>query len=102
MDLTEYRKRFEQANKDFDLFQKEFLLKQGIMVRDSAIRRTPVDTGYLRTSWYVGNERKEKKKYQSGEKEGSYYKKTIQPADIRSIGTSKSINVGNNAYYALI
>lgn len=97
MDLKEYMKRFDESKKELKQFQKEFLLKQAISIRNEAQRRTPVDTGALRSSWYVGNEEYELK----SNRKGKITKKTISEADIRSVGRKMSVVIGNGQEYAL-
>lgn len=55
MDLTlkEYKKRLIQAKKDLKGFNSTFLIKEATKINNKAKRRTPVDTGALRSSWKV-------------------------------------------------
>ena len=96
MDLKEYMRRFDTATRGLKQFQKQFLLKQAISIRDEATRRSPTKTGALKASWYVGNEKFE---LQANGK-GKITKKTISEADIRSVGRKMSVVIGNGQEYA--
>ena len=96
MDLKEYMRRFDTANRGLKQFQKQFLLKQAISIRDEATKRSPTKTGALKASWYVGNEKFE---LQANGK-GKITKKTISEADIRSVGRKMSVVIGNGQEYA--
>lgn len=96
MDLKEYIERFDTATRGLNQFKKQFLLKQAISIRNEAQRRTPVDTGALKASWYVGNEKFELQ----ANRKGKITKKTISEADIRSVGRKMSVVIGNGQEYA--
>lgn len=96
MDLKEYMRRFDTATRGLKQFQKQFLLKQAISIRNEATRRSPTKTGALKASWYVGNEKFELQ----ANKKGKITKKTISEADIRSVGRKMSVVIGNQQEYA--
>lgn len=45
------------AKEDFQIWLKMFLLEQAQRVVALGKPRTPVDTGYLRNSWYIGSQK---------------------------------------------
>lgn len=96
MDLKEYMRRFDTATRGLKQFQKQFLLKQAISIRNEATRRSPTKTGALKASWYVGNEKFELQ----ANRKGKITKKTISEADIRSVGRKMSVVIGNQQEYA--
>jgi Bacteriophage protein of unknown function (DUF646). len=96
MELKEYIRRMGIVNNDFQKFKKQFLLQQAISIRNEAIRRTPVDTGALRSSWYVGNEKFELKT----SKKGKVRKFSESEASIKSVGINMTVVIGNSQKYA--
>lgn len=51
MDLKEFIKNMEEVVEGYDVFLESFLTKEGIKIINEAKKRTPVDTGALRSSW---------------------------------------------------
>lgn len=51
MELNEFIKNMEKTVEGFDVFLESFLIKKSIKITNEAKRRTPVDTGALRSSW---------------------------------------------------
>lgn len=89
--FNQFVEDMREAYEDFDDWLKQFLLQRAYSVINRAKRRTPVDTGFLRLSYYVGD--------------SSYIGETgiVQRASIdsvRVIGNQLYVEVGNGAEYA--
>ena len=59
-DFKEYEKwvkQLEIATSTFEVFLKQFLLQMAQRVVARGKPRTPVDTGFLRNSWYIGDQK---------------------------------------------
>lgn len=59
-DFKEYTKWLENlgiAKTEFKVWLKTFLLQQAQRVVAAGKKRTPVDTGFLRNSWYIGSQK---------------------------------------------
>ena len=54
-DFVEYSKNFKKLLPEFEIFLKEWMLKQSDILLTKTKARTPVDTGNLRNSWSSGN-----------------------------------------------
>ena len=55
-EYSEYVQKLGIAKTEFRIWLKTFLLQQAQRVVRAGKRRTPVDTGFLRNSWYIGNQ----------------------------------------------
>lgn len=58
-DYNEYKEWCKKLNiptSDFRLWLKKFLLQEAQRVVAAGRPKTPVDTGYLRNSWYIGKQ----------------------------------------------
>lgn len=113
-DYREYLKWVKNigiAKKDFHNWLKQFLLQEAQRVVAKGKPRTPVDTGYLKNSWYIGNQKitqKDKVDSQgniiystkSGRamKEIDWSKSDI--ANIKVVGNYLEIEIGLSAEYA--
>jgi hypothetical protein len=53
--FEQYAKGLENAEKEFDKFLSDFLLKQAVIALRLVRPNTPVDTGTLRRSWGISN-----------------------------------------------
>lgn len=49
-----FRDKFERLSNEFEIFLKQFLIKQALDVLAKTKRKPPVDTGLLRNSWTIG------------------------------------------------
>ena len=110
-EFKEYVKKFEKLQQEFNLFLRKFLLEQAQRAIGVIKKRTPVDTGYLRESWIIGNEAKvikgytiyngagkSKLKYKSSYDSAFAQQATID--DIQYNGTDLVVVIGNIAEYA--
>lgn len=73
-DLIKYRENFLKLEADYRSWLERFLRDQAISFVKKAQRRTPVDTGFLKSNWTFSN--------------------------FRWIGNTLSVDVYNDAYYA--
>ena len=102
-----YFKDFEKATDEFDSFLRKFLLQMAYRVIARVKPRTPVDTGFLREAWFVGDEAKAIKagKHKA---DGSIYSSNYASAfaskasldSVKVKGNSLEIVIGNIAEYA--
>lgn len=101
-DYKEYErwvKKLGIIKDDFDLWLKQFLLEQALRVIALGKPRTPVDTGYLRNSWYIGNQQiVQKENYETGQAEIDTSQSDI--ASIAVIGNTLEVEIGLGADYA--
>ena len=56
-EFSEYVQALGIATSDFRIWLKTFLLKEAQRVVSNGKKLTPVDTGYLRNSWYIGSQK---------------------------------------------
>ena len=54
-EFVELRDKFVKMDKEFDSFLYDFLLQEGLRVLAKTKENTPVDTGYLRNMWQLGD-----------------------------------------------
>ena len=106
-DYSQFEKlvnNFDKMTNEFDTFIRKFLLQMAYRTLARAAKRTPVDTGFLREAWYVGNESKRIKYNESSGQFGSDYASAFaQKATLDSvkvIGDSIEVVIGNIAEYA--
>lgn len=95
MDLTQirrYQRNFEKAKTEFKDWLADFLIKEGYKVVTLAKERTPVDTGALRASWSVGDQKLKKETGADGKIIGNIDKEA----------TTRSLKVDGNTYYVTI
>lgn len=101
-DYKEYEKWVEKLGimkDDFQLWLKMFLLEQAQRVIEKGKPRTPVDTGYLRNSWYIGSQKiVQKENYETGKAEIDTSKSDIASIDI--VGDYLQVEIGLGADYA--
>lgn len=101
-DFKQYEKWVDQlgvAKNEFDLFLKQFLLEMAQRVVAKGKPRTPVDTGFLRNSWYIGSQHIEQDIHQ--ETGMAVIDKTKSDiASIAIIGNTMYVEIGLYAYYA--
>lgn len=99
-DYDEYIKWIEKlgiAKSDFRLWLKQFLLKEAQRVISKGKPRTPVDTGFLRNSWYIGSQRIVQD-IKSGKATINKSKSDI--ASIKVVGDVLQVVIGLSADYA--
>lgn len=95
MDLTQIRRfqrNYEKAKTEFKDWLADFLIKEGYKVVNLAQGRTPVDTGALRASWAVGDQKIKKVVGEDG--------KVV--AEIEQQATRESLKIAGNIYYVTI
>lgn len=73
-EYSEWIKKLGETEEDFRSWLESFLLQEAYRVLAKGKPRTPVDTGYLKSSWYVG--------------------------EIEWIGHNLQVEIGLNAEYA--
>ena len=101
--FEEYVKNFEKATDEFDNFLRKFLLQMAYRVIARVRPRTPVDTGFLRESWFVGDEAKVIKEGNDGKFTSNYSSAFASKASLDSVkvkGNTLEIEIGNIAEYA--
>lgn len=101
--FEKYVKDFEKATNEFDEFLRSFLLQMAYRVIARVKPRTPVDTGFLREAWFVGDEAKVIKSGDDGKFTSDYSSAFASKASLDSvkvIGNSLQIVIGNIAEYA--
>lgn len=98
----EYEKWVERlgiVKEDLQEWLRGFLLEQAQRVITAGKERTPVDTGYLRNSWYIGSQHIEQKEnYATGGAEIDWSKSDV--ANISVIGDYLQVEIGLSADYA--
>ena len=108
-DYDEYKQWAEKFNimtSEFRLWLKQFLLQEAQRVVAKGKRRTPVDTGYLRNSWYIGNqqitqiESKRKGTSKSGNTKMQIDSKNSDVLSIKLINNVLQVEIGIGADYA--
>ena len=108
LDFSQYAKWVNQigvAKEDFELFLKQFLLEMAQRVVARGKPRTPVDTGFLRNSWYIGSQNIEQYETDEVNEETGHKKYAIDEtkSDISSIGIigkTLYVEIGLGAEYA--
>lgn len=96
-DFKQYEKWVKQlgvAQKEFDFFLKQFLLEMAQRCIARTKQRTPVDTGALRNSWSIGNQKIELKETGGTSKSG---KEAVTINEDKSDITSIVV-IGNTMY----
>ena len=87
------------AKNEFDIFLKQFLLEMAQRVISRGKFRTPVDTGYLRNSWYIGSQNIEQLIHpETGMAIIDKTKSDI--ASISVVGNTMYVEIGLSAEYA--
>lgn len=110
-EFSEWAKKFGIAKSDFRLWLKQFLLQEAQRVVAKGKRRTPVDTGFLRNSWYIGSQKIQQKDKTTKSGKTVYSKKSgkamqvidMEKSDITSIkvvGDVLQVEIGLGAEYA--
>lgn len=95
MDLTEikrYQRNFEKCRTNFKEWLANFLIKEGYKVVTLTKYRTPVQTGALRASWTVGDQKIKKEVGKDGKIVGG----------IEREATARSLQVDGQTYYVTI
>ncbi|MEE0775877.1 MAG: HK97 gp10 family phage protein [Bacillota bacterium] len=121
--FEEFEKYLNRMADGFETFLRKFLLKEALRVLRDTKRNTPVDSGYLRNSWYIGDaevalysrEVKKKtaiKRHKKGEKKNKKWRVkpalrfssvTLQEATINSVrksGDNLIVDIYNPVEYA--
>lgn len=102
-EFIKYKDKIEKMSKQYDIFIREFLLKQALDLIRKAKQKTPTDTGLLKNSWSVGSEaialrfKNGKYKKVSGI---SAFEKEPSVDDITKEGEYLKITVSNPTEYA--
>ena len=109
-EFVEYVKKLNKTEEDFTTWLKQFLLKEAQRVVRLAKQRQravgAIDTGFMINSWVIGNEAKvlkanSKGKYTaSGVSYDSAFAKEASIEDIKVVGNSFEVTIGNTAEYA--
>ena len=99
-DYKEYVKwvqKLGMAEKDLQVWLKGFLLEQAQRVVAKGKKLTPVDTGFLRNSWYIGNQ-KIVQNVSDGEATIDTEKSDV--LSIQVVGNYLQVEIGLGAEYA--
>ena len=106
-DYKEYEKWVNKlgiVKEDFQLWLKQFLLQEAQRVVAAGKPRTPVDTGYLRNSWYIGTQNIVQGDIEGKSKSGKQMQginwKASDVADISVIDDYLQVEIGLSADYA--
>ena len=105
-EYKEWAKKVGIAKEDFRLWLKQFLLQEAQRVVARGKRRTPVDTGYLRNSWYIGSqnivqvEQKTKGTSKSGRTKMQIDTAASDILSVKVIGNVLEVEIGLGADYA--
>ena len=101
-DYKEYEKWAKSlgtAKEEFQNWLRMFLLEQAQRVVALGKPRTPVDTGFLRNSWYIGSQKiVQKMNWETGKSEIDTDKSDI--ASIAVVGDYLQVEIGLGAEYA--
>lgn len=87
MDLKEYIENLKSAKRDYRNFVGKFLVKEGQKVLNEAKRRTPVDTGALRTKWKMNTSKLDRNELilENGQEYASYVEYGTKKMDARNM-----------------
>lgn len=108
-DYNEYKQwanKLDIATSDFRLWLKKFLLQEAQRVVALGKPKTPVDTGFLRNSWYIGSQHiSQKEQNEKGTSKSGNTKMKIDwsksdIATIKVIGNVLQVEIGLSAEYA--
>ena len=109
-EFVDYTKKLKIAEGDFQKWLKTFLLQQAQRVVANAKKRQravgAIDTGFMINSWVIGKEAKvlkanSKGKYTaSGVSYDSAFAKKADITDIKVVGNSLEVTIGNTAEYS--
>lgn len=77
-DFVQYTKNFKSMQAEFEQFLKNWITKQGNIVLVDAKENTPVDTGNLRSSWFLGDYQRQGKKAQIGINNSAEYASFVE------------------------
>lgn len=80
-DFVQYSKNFKQMKNEFNDFLLKYLQKEGLKTLTDIKNNTPVDTGYLRMSWFMDNIKQE------GNKASIEFENIAEYASIIEYGT---------------
>lgn len=97
-EYSEWTKKLGIATEDFRLWLKQFLLQEAQRVVARGKRRTPVDTGYLRNSWYIGSQQIAQKYTKTGK--AVIDRKNSDVLSVKVIGNVLQVEIGLGADYA--
>lgn len=97
-------KKLEISIDNFQVWLKTFLLQQAQRVVKAGKPRTPVDTGFLRNSWYIGSQNIEQvatnQRSKSGRSAMNIDLENSDIADISVVGNELQVEIGLSAEYA--
>lgn len=97
-EFSDYAKKFNKTPKEFGTFLKKFLLQQAELAISKAKKRTPKDTGFLRSAYTTGNSTNETRYNVEKRPITGIHTPDIQ--DIKVVGRNLQITIGNIAEYA--
>lgn len=105
-EYVKWAKSLGTAKEEFQNWLRMFLLQQAQRVIASGKKRTPVDTGFLRNSWYIGSQKIEQiDDPKGGISKSGKTKKVIDEdnsdiASIAVVGDYLQVEIGLSAEYA--
>lgn len=105
-EFVKYVEALGIVKSDFRIWLKTFLLKEAQRVVSIGKPLTPVDTGYLRNSWYIGNqkisqiEQSTKGTSRSGRTKMKIDKSNSDVLSIKVVGNVLEVEIGLSAEYA--
>jgi len=103
-EYVKWCKKLEITIDGFQVWLKTFLLQQAQRVVALGKPKTPVDTGFLRNSWYIGNQnivqKRGKRKSKSGADSAEIDWSKSDIVDISVVGDYLEVEIGLSADYA--
>lgn len=97
-EYSEWTEKVGIAKEDFRLWLKQFLLTEAQRVVAKGKRKTPVDTGYLRNSWYIGNQHIVQTRTSSGKAKIDLANSDV--LSVKVVGNVLEVEIGLGADYA--
>lgn len=91
-ELRRYKNNLDRVKKDFKDWLADFLIIEANKAVNLARNRTPVDTGALKASWTVGDQKLKKTTNEQG--------KIV--SEVEREATRESLKVAGNTYYVTI
>lgn len=98
--FEQFAKKWEDGQKKFQKFLKQFLLDLIVDIANEAKSRSPVDTGALEDSWSIGEKGFIGNIQQGDTKPAPNPPEAATIEDVKVVGNSLEIKVWSSAYHA--
>ena len=99
-EFTEFNKKFGIMSKDLGGWLRKFLMEQAELVLKKARPLTPVDTGFMKSSWTTDEGQLKGGKSNPAKSSSSGVRQTVQLSDVKVVGKNLQVTVGNAAEYS--